>query len=120
MRTTAVSSVSRVGVATVLWAALVLAPVSAQLPTLTEIPLTDDLIGSRAGGGPEAVASDGTYVWVAEQFADTVTCLDRLTGLRLVAFAVGNLPVALLAIGSPPWPANIERDTLTKLRTSDG
>ncbi len=105
-----------------LWlAAFGLVTVRAQLGTLTEIPLADNVTASLpGGGGPEAVVSDGTCIWVAEQFTNSVTRLDPLTGLRLGTFAVGNRPVALLVVGSTLWVANLQSDTLTKLRTSDG
>src|SRR5678815_628352 len=94
-------------------------PERAQLPTLTEIRLTDT-VDARPGGGPEAITSDGTSIWVADQFRNSVTRINPLTGLRLGTFAVGRRPIALLAIGSALWVANLESDTLTQLRTSDG
>ena len=93
------------------------APIGAPLAKLTEIQLTDKLAARPGGGGPEAIASDGTYIWVADQFGNSVTRLDGLTGLRLGTFAVGNRPVALLAVKSTLWVANLESDTLTQFST---
>ena len=112
------------GILTLWLAAVAPAPILAQLSTLNEISLAgnglSDALGDVPAGGPEAVAFDGTHIWVAEQFTNTVTRIDRLTGLRTGTFAVGTRPVALLPVGNTLWVANLESDTLTRLRTTDG
>src|ERR687892_286471 len=85
-------------------AAMSLVTLRAQVRILTEIALAGaaglpDTSPVPGGGGPEAVESDGTSVWVAEQFTNRVSRLDALTGLPLGSFAVGKRPVALLRIG---------------------
>ena len=58
--------------------------------------------GVRAStAGPEAVAFDGTYVWVATQFNNSITRIRVSDGVVAGTFVVGKRPVALLyAAGS--------------------
>ena len=56
---------------------------------------------STSTAGPEAVAFDGTYVWVATQFNNSVTRIRVSDGVISGTFTVGKRPVALLyAAGS--------------------
>ena len=55
-----------------LWLAAALTPLGAQVSTLHEISLAGNSLSSAlgsavGGGGPEAVAFDGTNIWTAEQ-----------------------------------------------------
>ena len=51
--------------------------------------------------GPEAVTFDGTYVWVATQFNNSITRIRVSDGAVAGTFVVGKRPVALLyAAGS--------------------
>jgi hypothetical protein len=66
---------------------------------------------STASGtaGPEAAAFDGTYVWVATQFRDSITRLKASDGSVAGTFSVGKRPVALLtqeALSSRIWVPN--------------
>jgi DNA-binding beta-propeller fold protein YncE len=70
--------------------------------------------------GPEAVAFDGTYVWVAGQFSNAVTRLRPSDGQQAGIFTVGQRPVAVLADASGIWVANLLDNTVTKLRASNG
>src|SRR5262245_13505231 len=121
MRSGAATSVGWVAVCL---AAIGLVRLHAQSIPMTEIPLDSGGPGlapvAASSGGPEAVAFDGTAVWVAKQFTNTVVKLDRTTGAQLGTVTVGDRPVALLRIGNNLWVANLESDTLSKLRTSDG
>ena len=117
---------THIGLTTVLAGTMALGVLHAQLRTLSEIPLpalaprgVASLVTSR-GGGPEAVTFDGKFLWVAEQFSNTVSRLDPLTAIRLGTVDVGERPVALLSVGTTLWVANLGSHTLTKLRTSDG
>jgi hypothetical protein len=53
----------------------------------------------RSTRGPEAAAFDGTYVWVATQFNDSVTRIRVSDGAVAGTFTVGKRPVALLYAG---------------------
>ena len=53
----------------------------------------------RQTAGPEAAAFDGTYVWVATQFNNTITRIRASDGAIAGTFAVGKRPVALLYAG---------------------
>jgi hypothetical protein len=53
-------------------------------------------IAAVGTAGPEAVAFDGTYVWVAMQFNNTITRVRVSDGAVAGTFVVGKRPVALL------------------------
>src|ERR1044072_7771705 len=53
--------------------------------------------------GPEAVAFDGTNVWVATQFNDSVTKVRAADGFVLGTYKVGKRPVALLYASGSIW-----------------
>src|SRR2546427_12131987 len=99
--------------ASLLLAALALAPVSAwaQTAKLGEIPLKESVgsVTSTAAddhGGPRAIAFDGVYIWVARQFANSVVRLNASTGAYAGAFQVGDRPSAVLHAFSAIWVAN--------------
>ena len=50
---------------------------------------------SSVGLGPEGIATDGTSVFVANQFSDTVTKLRASDGAVVGTFSVGQRPVAV-------------------------
>src|SRR6202008_2208694 len=81
-----------------------------------------DLTGVPATGtaGPEAATFDGTYLWVATQFNDSVTRIRGSDGLIAGTFAVGKRPVALLAAAGSVWVANLLSDNVMKLNPSTG
>src|SRR4026208_1675828 len=70
--------------------------------------------------GPEAVCFDGTYVWIARQFSDSVTSVRAAGGLVSSTFTVGKRPVALLCAGGYVYSANLLSDNVTKLSASTG
>src|ERR1044072_2017622 len=63
-------------------------------------------ISGPTTAGPEAVAFDGTYIWVAMQYTDSVTRVRATDSVVSGTFAVGKRPVALLYAGSAIWTAN--------------
>jgi DNA-binding beta-propeller fold protein YncE len=92
---------------------------------IVALPVSGQLTASQTssfavGDGPEAVAFDGSNVWVANQFSDTVTKVRASDGAVLGTYAVGNRPVALAFDGSSIWVANYLSDTITKLKASTG
>jgi YVTN family beta-propeller protein len=70
--------------------------------------------------GPEAVTYDGTYVWIASQFSDSVTRVRVSDGTLAGTFAVGKRPVALLYAAGYVWVANLVSDTISKVNPSTG
>src|SRR5262249_39813634 len=72
------------------------------------------------GDGPEAVAFDGTNIWAANQFSNTVNRVRVSDGTILRTYSVGKRPVALVFDGANIWVANYLGNTVTKLRASDG
>ena len=55
------------------------------------------------GGGPEAVAFDGSYLWVTNQFTDTVTKM-MTDGSIVGTYGVGERP-----LGAPPNRLHVDR-----------
>jgi hypothetical protein len=102
---------------------------SQQAQTMDEIPLGGSGASSLSsmssaeamldgtGGGtastaasatdPEAVAFDGTYIWIATQFDDRLTRIRVSDRSVAGTFTVGKRPVALLYAGSYVWVANL-------------
>src|SRR5262245_31021493 len=87
---------------------LVLEPESRELPALREVHLA-----AGSGGGTEAIAFDGTSLWVASQFQNTVTRVRVSDGKTLETVSVGRQPVAVFADPSGIWVANLGDDTVT-------
>jgi DNA-binding beta-propeller fold protein YncE len=77
-------------------------------------------ISSAGTAGPEAVAFDGTYIWVAMQFSNSVTRVRVKDGVVSGTFAVGKRPVALLYAASSIWVANLLSNNVTKLDPATG
>src|SRR6185369_16913492 len=89
--------------------------------TITGIDGTGgDLSAPATSTGPEAVTFDGTYVWIASQFSDSVTRVRVSDGTLAGTFTVGKRPVALLYAAGSVWVANLVSDTITKLNPATG
>ena len=58
--------------------------------------------------GPEAVAFDGTYVWVATQFNDSITRVKASDGSVSGTFKAGKRPVALIYAAGSIWVEPVE------------
>jgi len=71
------------------------------------------------GDGPEGVAFDGSSIWVANEFGNSVTKLSS-DGAVLGTFPVGRRPVGVAADRGVVWVANYLSNTVTKLGASDG
>jgi hypothetical protein len=71
------------------------------------------------GNGPEAVAFDGTYLWVTNQFDDTVTKMSA-DGSILGAYPVGEQPLGVATDGISVWVANHDSNTVSRLDALDG
>ena len=66
------------------------------------------------GTGPDAIASDGTNMWVANGGSNTVTELSP-AGATLGTFPVGFDPDAIASDGTNMWVANAGDGTVTEL-----
>jgi YVTN family beta-propeller protein len=71
------------------------------------------------GGGPEAVAFDGSYLWVTSQFDDTVTKMTA-DGSVIGVYAVGEQPLGVATDGRSVWVANHGSNTVSRLDAADG
>ena len=67
---------------------------------------------------PEAIANDGSHLWVVNSTYNSVTELTS-SGNFVQNIPVGTAPVAVAADGSDVWVANSSSQTVTEL-TSDG
>jgi len=72
--------------------------------------------GSTAG--PEAIAFDGTYVWVATQFNNSIIRIRVSDGTIAGTFVVGTRPVALLYAAGSIWVANLLSNNVMKITPS--
>src|SRR5512134_3186499 len=66
----------------------------------TVVDGTTPTASARSSPGPEAVAFDGTYIWIAQKYANTVTRVRAANGTVAGTFAVGTRPVALAYDGT--------------------
>ena len=71
------------------------------------------------GGGPEAVAFDGSYLWVTNQFTDTVTKMIA-DGSIVGTYGVGERPLGVATDGQSVWVANHDSNTVSRLNAADG
>jgi YVTN family beta-propeller protein len=72
------------------------------------------------GGGPKAISSDGTHVWVANTEDDTVSELDASTGAVVQTIDVGSYPYGVSSDGTHVWVANYFDNTVSELSASTG
>jgi serine/threonine-protein kinase len=90
-----------------------------------------DVITSRVltGGGyhfhlPDGIASDGTYVWVANTHGDAVTQINASNGSlvrRLTGASYGFSGLtAIAADGKHVWAVNGDGDSVTEINAEDG
>jgi hypothetical protein len=74
--------------------------------------------------GPQALAFDGTHLWVANQAGNSVTELNASDGSFVQNLSGGSYnfqtPVALLSDGTHIWVANIGGASVTEFNASDG
>jgi YVTN family beta-propeller protein len=62
------------------------------------------------GKNPDAVSSDGTHVWVANEGDDTVSEIDAATGAVVNTITVGDDPDAVSSDSTHVWVANSSSD----------
>lgn len=74
-----------------------------------------DVAPSVTNHGAEAMAFDGTYIWIARQFTDTLLRVDAKTGSKAGNFKVGRKPVSVTFAAGSIWVANLESDNIMRL-----
>ena len=82
------------------------------------------------GASPDGFAFDGTYIWVTNSLANTVSTLNRATGRVLHTYPTGNFPLSMAYDGKNVWIGNgapessslppLAAGTLTVLRAYGG
>jgi YVTN family beta-propeller protein len=68
-----------------------------------------------AGTNPNAVAFDGTNIWVTNRGSSTVTKLLASTGAVVGTYSVGNLPIGIAFDGTNIWVANQNSNSVTRI-----
>ena len=71
------------------------------------------------GDYPQGIASDGTYLWVANFLVDTVSKIDPLTGSS-TEFPTGDGPFEVAFDGTNIWVTNASENTVSKINPADG
>jgi hypothetical protein len=69
------------------------------------------------GPQPDAVAFDGTSIWVSNGNDNTVDKLLPATGAIVATYPVGARPTGVASDGSNIWVANLE-GTVTEIRAT--
>ncbi len=72
------------------------------------------------GSYPEGVSSDGTHVWVATLFEDTVSEIEASSGTVIRTISVGSHPVGVSSDGTHVWVANGGEWTVSEIEASSG
>ncbi len=71
------------------------------------------------GDQPTGIASDGEHIWVANFGSDTVSRIDRETGV-VTSFPVGDQPWGVAYDGTHVWVTNSNSDTVSRLDPATG
>jgi DNA-binding beta-propeller fold protein YncE len=66
------------------------------------------------GGGPAAIAFDGTFIWVANFDGNSVTKLQASDGSQMGTYTVGVNPYGIAFDGTHIWTANESSNTVSK------
>jgi outer membrane lipoprotein-sorting protein len=82
-------------------------------------PDTGAIAFAPVGSQPQAIAFDGTNIWVPNGGDNTVTELD-LIGNLIRTIPVGAVPDAIAFDGANMWVSNFTSNNVTKIRASDG
>jgi YVTN family beta-propeller protein len=72
------------------------------------------------GLNSRGVSSDGTHVWVANAYEDTVSEIDASNGTVIRTIPVGVFPYGVSSDGAHVWVANTEEDTVSEIDASNG
>ncbi|MDX6612702.1 MAG: hypothetical protein QOD75_1888 [Blastocatellia bacterium] len=84
------------------------------------VTVTQQLETFQAGEVPQALAYDGTYLWIANAYANTVTRLLLADGSSQGSFPCGVSPSSLAYDGTYLWVANGGVNQVTRLLAADG
>jgi DNA-binding beta-propeller fold protein YncE len=86
--------------------------------------LTQGTPGGDDPDQPDAIADDGTHVWVANLASNTVTELNTSDGSVVQVLSAKDYgfdaPRAIAVAGAHVWVANADSSTVTELNASDG
>jgi len=72
------------------------------------------------GKTPYGVAFDGSNIWIANSYSNTVTKLRASDDAVIGNFVTGNYPFFLAYDGKNMWISNSGDNTVSKMRASDG
>jgi DNA-binding beta-propeller fold protein YncE len=102
---------------------IVLAIAGCASMAVKESPLNGPRVFGWGFAGPDAIASDGTHVWVANGGGNTVSELSSTGALVKVVSGARyefNDPDAIAADGTNVWVANDDNSTVSELSASTG
>jgi DNA-binding beta-propeller fold protein YncE len=89
---------------------------SAQAPT----PTTDRTASYSIGEGAEYAVFDGTYVWIANQFSNTVTKINSSNGTIIGNYATTGNPLGIDFDGRSIWISRYASNDVAKMDTATG
>ena len=72
----------------------------------------------RVGFGAVDVSSDGTHVWVADEFDNAVSDIEASSGTVIRTIPVGQNPFGVSSDGTHVWVTNYYGDTVSEFPTS--
>jgi len=75
---------------------------------------------ATVGNTPQDVSSDGTDVWVTNEFSNSVSEIQASTGTVINTIAVGGYPQGISSDGTDVWVANSNSNSVTEIRASTG
>jgi YVTN family beta-propeller protein len=79
-------------------------------------PRKGAVLGSvKVPKGPSGLAFDGTYIWVSEANAGTVSIVDPVTKVDLQDIGVGDYPDGIVFDGESIWVANQKSNTVSRI-----
>jgi YVTN family beta-propeller protein len=67
------------------------------------------------GGGPQAVAFDGTSIWVANRDSDSVSKIDPVHEVVRATVPVEDFPLGVAFDGTNIWVTNAESGEVSKI-----
>jgi len=67
---------------------------------------------------PFGLASEGSYIWVANSTTANATKLRASDGASVRTFPVGNFPTSVAFDGANVWVTNETSNTVSKLKVS--
>jgi YVTN family beta-propeller protein len=75
---------------------------------------------TTVGNNPQGISSDGTDVWVTNEFSNSVSEIQASTGAVINTIAVGGYPQGISSDGTDVWVANSNSNSVSEIQASTG